>query len=79
MFREKPRWGGRDRGPVLSTRPIEGAEGEAPALGRPREGEGVALGKPREGEGKLGSDTANGSVDMLLIGSLEDKRITLIK
>ena len=79
MFWEKPRWGGRDRGPALSTRPIGGAEGEAPALGRPREGEGVALGKPRDGEGKLGSDTASGSVDMLLMGSLEDTIITLIK
>ena len=73
LFWEKPRWGGRERGPALSTRPMEGAEGGAPALGRPREGEGVALGKPRDGEGKLGSDTASGSVDMLLMGSLEDK------
>lgn len=40
------------------------------ALGRPREGEGVALGKPRDGEGKLGSDTAEGKVGMLLMCSL---------
>ena len=40
------------------------------ALGRPREGEGVALGKPSDGEGKLGSDTAEGKVGMLLMCSL---------
>lgn len=42
------------------------------ALGRPREGEGVALGKPKEGDGKLGSDTAEGKVDKLLMCSLID-------
>ncbi len=40
------------------------------ALGRPREGEGVALGRPKDGEGKLGSDTAEGKVGMLLMCSL---------
>lgn len=40
------------------------------ALGRPREAEGVALGRPKDGEGKLGSDTAEGKVDKLLMCSL---------
>lgn len=52
------------------------------ALGRPREGEGVALGKPSDGEGKLGSDTAEGKVGMLLMCSLfkgQRKRCAKIK
>lgn len=70
---EKPRCGGSDLGPLLSTRlAAVGAalEGGVAALGRPREGEGVALGKPKEGEGKLDSDTAEGRVGKLLMCSL---------
>jgi hypothetical protein len=63
LFWEKPRWGGRVLGPLLSTRlDNEGTVEE--------EGGGAALGRPRDGEGKLGSDTAGGRVGKLLMGSL---------
>ena len=67
LFLEKPRWGGRDLGSLLSTRlAVVGTveEDGAAALGRPREGEGVALGKPKDGDGKLGSVTADGKLLM---------------
>lgn len=70
---EKLRWGGKDLGPLLSTRlaaVTAVVEGGVAALGRPREGEGVALGNPRDGEGKPGSDTAEGKVGKLLRWSL---------